>query len=98
MPHPKQESVWVSDNEPDTGLWHTQSQWKAQTKPCRLGSNVTQQWKNILCQLTRVGTRGNERPEFGQYCLVMTGKANQDLGQMGVVTTCTPSMVEIAYV
>ena len=28
----------------------------------------------------------------------MTGKANQDMGQMGVVTNCTPSMVEIADV
>ena len=25
-PHPEQELVWVLDNEPDTGLWHSQLQ------------------------------------------------------------------------
>ena len=67
------------------------------TKPYHVGNKISGHWRKFLCQLTRVGKRGNARPELGQLCVIMSGKVNDDLGQMGTVTNRTPAMVEIAY-
>jgi hypothetical protein len=40
--------------------------------------------------------RSNAQPPVGQVCLVMAGKANQDLGQVGIVVRQAASMVEVA--
>jgi hypothetical protein len=42
--------------------------------------------------------RGNVQPVIGQTCIVMTGVAGQDEGQMGVVTSRTRVMVEVTMV
>ena len=55
---------------------------------------ISQNWREKLALLTRVGARGNTRPPLGQMCLVMVGK-NKDLGQIGLVTSGTPAMVAI---
>ena len=42
------------------------------------------------------GFAGNTRPPVGQMCLVMAGRADQEQGQVGIVTRQTACMVEIA--
>ena len=52
-------------------------------------------WRERINHLPRVGIRGNVRPSVGQLCLVMTGKVDQDHGQVGIVTRQTSCMVEV---
>jgi hypothetical protein len=54
----------------------------------------------VLVQQTTLGTRkprirGNVQPQIGQLCIIMTGVAGQDEGQMGIVTSRTRVMVEV---
>jgi hypothetical protein len=58
---------------------------------------LSAQWRRLLHRLTHVGPRGNKRPPLGQSCLIMTGPAGQEAGQMGIVTSHTPAMVEVAF-
>jgi hypothetical protein len=52
-------------------------------------------WRQLFGQLTRTTVRGNVQPSIGQMCLIMTGIAGQDAGQMGVVTSRSKVMVDI---
>jgi hypothetical protein len=52
-------------------------------------------WHQLFGQLTRTTVRGNVQPPIGQMCLIMTGVAGQDEGQMGVVTRRSKVMVDI---
>jgi hypothetical protein len=58
-------------------------------------------WRNRLRdgfrQLVRLEPYCDGQPRAGEYCIIMTGKAGQDLGQMGRVTDVKPVMVEVAY-
>ena len=56
---------------------------------------ATHSWQECFRRLVRVGARGNARPAIGQLCLVMTGNAHDELGQVGVVIRRTPAMVEM---
>ena len=59
---------------------------------------VPARWRQLFRQLTRTTVRGNVQPPIGQMCLVMTGVAGQDEGQMGVVTRRTKVMVDVTMV
>ena len=52
-------------------------------------------WRQLFGQLTRTTIRGNVQPSIGQMCLIMTGIAGQDAGQMGVVTRRSKVMVDV---
>ena len=52
-------------------------------------------WKRLLGLLTRTTVWGNVQPRIGQLCIIMTGVAGQDEGQMGIVTSQTKVMVEV---
>jgi hypothetical protein len=60
-----------------------------------------QRWRERLrtgfCYMLRMGPRGNVLPRVGDHCLVVTGKAGDDIGQMGRVTDVKTLMVEIGY-
>jgi hypothetical protein len=60
-----------------------------------------QRWRERLRTgfryLLRMGPRGNALPLVGDHCLVLTGKAGDDIGQMGRVTDVKAVMVEIGY-
>jgi hypothetical protein len=45
----------------------------------------------------RLETPYTGQPKVGEHCIVLVGKAGQDLGQMGRVTDTKAVMVEIAY-
>jgi hypothetical protein len=70
------------------------------TLPSNIGSSapVTKRsrWRELLGQLTRTTVRGNVQPQIGQTCLIMTGVAGQDAGQMCIVTGTSKVMVEVA--
>jgi hypothetical protein len=68
---------------------HTQS-------TCRVKKSRT--WPRILKALTRTSVRGNVQPKIGQMCLIMTGVAGQDEGQMCCVTSTSKVMVEVSLV
>ena len=60
----------------------------------RLGAR----WRDLLGRMTtRTTVRGNIQPPIGQVCLIMTGIAGQDEGQMGVVTHHTRVMVGVTF-
>jgi hypothetical protein len=61
-------------------------------------ADMRARWQRRLGQLTRTTVRGNVQPVIGQTCIVMTGVAGQDEGQMGVVTSRTKVMVEVTMV
>jgi hypothetical protein len=96
-PRRSQSDVWVSDDEQDNRWAETQQKDKKILKPYGGGRNLSQQWRRILQRLTRVGVRGNTRPNIGQNCLIMTGKPGEEHGQMGVITSQTPAMVSVTY-
>ena len=55
-------------------------------------------WQHLLDQLTHTSVRGNVQPQIGQFCIIMTGIAAQDKGQMGIVTSQTKVMVGVSYI
>jgi hypothetical protein len=60
--------------------------------------SMRERWLRRFAQLTRTTLRGNVQPVIGQACIVMTGVAGQDEGQMGIVTNKTKIMVEVTMV
>ena len=56
---------------------------------------VKSRWRHLLGLLSRTTVRGNVQPQIGQLCIIMTGVAGQDEGQMGIVTSRTKVMVEV---
>ena len=90
--------TWVSDDENEEEQADEQQRASAQgSAGPDSKANMARRWKRKLQQLGRMGNPGNTRPGIGQVCLVMTGKVNQDQGQVGVVTSHTPAMVEVTY-
>jgi hypothetical protein len=63
--------------------------------PVARNQRFSSKWREKLFQLTRVGIRGNTRPEIGQMCLTVVGNSGQDHGQIGIITNRTPSMVAV---
>jgi hypothetical protein len=55
-------------------------------------------WRQRFKQLVRMSIRSNVQPKIGERCLIMTGIAGEDEGQMGVVTKRTRVMVEVSFV
>ena len=67
-------SGYVSNEEIDHRGECDHAQWRPETKAWCAGAKVTRRWGTILRQLTRVGKRGNERPQLG-HCLLYTSDA-----------------------
>jgi hypothetical protein len=61
-------------------------------------TSMRERWLRRFGQLTRTTLRGNVQPVIGQACIIMTGVAGQDEGQMGIVTNRTKVMVEVTMV
>jgi hypothetical protein len=57
--------------------------------------SMKSRWRYLLGLLSRTSVRGNVQPQIGQLCIIMTGVAGQDEGQMGIVTSQTRVMVEV---
>jgi hypothetical protein len=95
-PRESRNDIWVSDEESEEEQEVSSQQKKPSMIPFWKKQGRKPLWHERLKQLTRVGMRGNTRPPVGQLCLVMTGKVDQDQGQVGIVTRQTSCMVEIA--
>ena len=65
--------------------------------PSQEQSHSRSLWRHVLNRLTRTTVQGNVQPRIGQMCIIMTGIAGQDEGQMGVVTQHTKVMVEVTF-
>jgi hypothetical protein len=94
-PHLNLEDRLVSDDDTEEENSLARRNEKKQKDPCPEKRKFSRRWREKLALLTRVGTRGNTRPQIGQMCLTMVGKINEDVGQIGVITSCTPSMVAV---
>jgi hypothetical protein len=95
-PRESRNDIWVSDEESEEEQEVSSQPKKPSMIPFWKKQGRKPLWHERLKQLTRVGMRGNTRPPVGQLCLVMTGKVDQDQGQVGIVTRQTSCMVEIA--
>jgi hypothetical protein len=95
-PHEVRNDIWVSDEESGGEQELSAQQKKPSMIPFWKKQGKKPLWHEQVKRLTRVGIRGSARPPVGQLCLVMTGKVDQDQGQVGIVTRQTSCMVEIA--
>ena len=94
-PHLTRNVRLVSDDDEEEEDSQALRNEKAYKASCPEKRKFSKRWREKLALLTRVGPRGNSRPQLGQMCLTMVGKVNDDLGQIGVVTSVTPCMVSI---
>ena len=94
-PHLTRNGRLVSDDDEEEDYSRSQRNEVDQKTPWLGKRKFSRGWRDKLALLTRVGTRGNTRPKLGQMCLTMVGKVNEDLGQIGVVTSVTPCMVAV---
>jgi hypothetical protein len=67
------------------------------TVPSTEHFHIGSRWRQLLKLMTRTTVRGNVQPPIGQLCIIMTGVAGQDAGQMGVVTHHNKVMVEVTF-
>jgi hypothetical protein len=54
-------------------------------------------WFSRLWWLTRIGQNGNWLPPVGQFCLILKGEADTDVGRMGVVNQQMKCMVSVIW-
>lgn len=96
-PQREQQEIFVSDEESDAESETNKVPRHQDKRLPRLGEPTsTCHWQERVTGLLHVGARSNSQPPVGQVCLLMTGKANEDIGQVGVVVRQAPTMVEVA--
>jgi hypothetical protein len=54
-------------------------------------------WRNWLQWLTQTGASRKKLPPVGQFCLILKGDADKNMGQMGIVLRQTKCMVAIVW-
>jgi hypothetical protein len=95
-PHLRHDDIIVSDEESDTETVPPQTDKQRSCSPHPPPRRSTSRsWQECFRHVGRVGARGNMRPSIGQACLVVSGNAHEELGQVGVVIRQTPAMVEM---
>ena len=94
-PHLNLEDRLVSDDNTEEENSLARRNEEKRKDPCPKKRKFSRRWREKLALLTQVGTPGNTRPQIGQMCLTMVGKINEDVGQIGVITSCTPLMVAV---
>jgi hypothetical protein len=85
----------VSDDDEEEDFARATHKKEKILAPCNKLQVFSTKWREKLRWLTRVGTRGNTRPEVGQMCLSVVGKSGDDHGQIGIITNRAPSMVAV---
>jgi hypothetical protein len=90
------ESGWVTDEEEEKEDKARRNSGGSSSK--RMDDKSAAWWRRVILTLPRMRVRSEEMPRIGQQCVVMTGKAGDDAGQVAVVTVRKRCMVEIAYV
>jgi hypothetical protein len=77
----------ISDDEPEeTGLQIRQRR-----------TYRSRNWVSRVPWLTRTGVNGKKLLPVGQFCLILKGDADKDVGHMGMVTRQTKSMVSVVW-
>jgi hypothetical protein len=95
-PHLRDDDIIVSDEESDTETVSPQTDKQRSCSPRPQPRQFSSRsWHECFRRIGRVGARGNLRPSVGQACLVVSGNAHEELGQVGVVRRHTPAMVEM---
>jgi hypothetical protein len=87
---------WVSEEESDEEILATESTEKKQVQLTEESSATW--WRRAMLGLPRMQLRSETLPRIGQQCLVLTGKAGYDEGQVAMIAQQKRCMVEIAFV
>ena len=89
-----QNEIWVSDVEEDSPQ---SSPVRTRALIPRTGTLLIRHLKHVTRQLAQYRPHGSTRPELGQKCLIMKGKAGDDEGQVGIISDRTAAMVHVTY-
>jgi hypothetical protein len=85
---------WVTDDEEEETDSETESK---KNRTDKREERSPGWWRLVLQGLPRLKIRSEKQWRIGERCLVMTGKAGLDEGQVAVITERKPCMVEIAF-
>jgi hypothetical protein len=90
------ERYWVTDDEQEQEETDAETESEGEQRN-RKPEKSPGWWRRALQRLPRFKVRGEKQWQVGQRCLVMTGKAGCDEGQVVIITERKPCLVEIAF-
>jgi hypothetical protein len=91
------EKHFVTDDETDDACRNDREETEVEYSKTRTRVAWQERLRKGVRYLMHMEPRGNALPEVGTRCLVMSGTAGQDCGQMAEVTDQKRQMVGIKY-